>query len=211
VDTTAFRPDGTPDEHTVLAVGRLDDPRKNIPMLMHAFAVARRKLPKARLVLAGERPPTDDVVQLSRRLGIADAINLRLALPEDELAELYRNATVFALSSNEEGLGLVALEAMASGVPAVCTRCGGPETSVIDGQTGFLVDIGDVGAFADRLVTLLSNGPLRDQMGRAARRHMEQSFSLERTGARFLQAYDELLADSNSHEPLRDVASASAP
>jgi glycosyltransferase involved in cell wall biosynthesis len=206
VDTRAFRPDGEGEHQSVLAVGRLDDPRKNITMLMHAFELVRRKLPEARLVLAGERPPTDDVLQLSRRLKIADAFDLRLSLPEHELARLYRSATVFALSSNEEGLGIVALEAMASGVPAVCTRCGGPETSVIDGETGFLVDIGDVDAFADRLVRVLSSRALRDRMGRTARRHMEQNFSLERTGARFLEAYDQLLAEASSHHPAPEVA-----
>jgi glycosyltransferase involved in cell wall biosynthesis len=210
VDTTVFHPNGTPTDPVVLAVGRLDDPRKNIAMLMEAFAIVRREIPEARLVLAGERPPTEDLSQLSRRLGIAEAVQLRLALPEDELAQLYRGATVFALSSNEEGLGIVALEAMASGVPAVCTRCGGPETSVVDGETGYLVPVGDVAAFADRLGRLLSDRELRDRMSETARRHMEQHFSLERTGAHFLEAYDELLAETPSRERIQDAASTPA-
>ncbi|HEY7407123.1 MAG TPA: glycosyltransferase, partial [Gemmatimonadaceae bacterium] len=86
-------------------------------------------------------------------------------------------------------------EAMASGVPVVCTRCGGPETSVIDGETGFLVPIGDVRAFADRLVRLLSDEARRRTMGAAAREHVDANFSLERTGAAFLEAYDDLLAN----------------
>jgi glycosyltransferase involved in cell wall biosynthesis len=210
VDTSVFRPNGAGDDQIVLAVGRLDDPRKNIAMLMRAFQEVRRERPQSRLVLAGERPPTDGDLQLARRLGIGDAMELRLAVEQEELAKLYRSATVFALSSNEEGLGIVALEAMASGTPAVCTRCGGPETSVIDGETGFLVDIGDAHGFADRLARLLSNRTLRDRMGHAARRHMEANFSLERTGTRFLEAYDELLAESRGREPVRDVAPAPA-
>jgi glycosyltransferase involved in cell wall biosynthesis len=161
-------------------------------------------------VLAGDRPPTNEDLQLARRLGIGDAIELRLALEQEELAKLYRSAAVFALSSNEEGLGIVALEAMASGVPAVCTRCGGPETSVIEGATGFLVDIGDSEAFADRLTRVLTNRVLRDQMGQASRQHMEANFSLARTGARFLDAYDELLAEPRSRKLMRDIESAPA-
>ena len=194
VDTTFFHPDGEPDSGVILAVGRLDDPRKNIAMLVEAFARVKRKLTaSARLVLAGERPPGAEIIALARRLGVADAIDVRVSLSLEELASLYRRATVFALSSNEEGLGLAALEAMASGVPAVCTRCGGPETSVIDGETGFLVPIGDVDALADRLVRLLSDSELRRRMGEAAHAHVGSTFSLRRTGDAFLRAYDELL------------------
>ena len=194
VDTTFFHPDGEPDADVILAVGRLDDPRKNIAMLLEAFALVKRKVTASvRLVLAGERPPGTEITALANRLAVADAIDVRVSLSLDELASLYRRATVFALSSDEEGLGLAALEAMASGVPAVCTRCGGPETSVIDGETGFLVPIGDADALADRLVRLLSDCDLRRRMGEAARAHVGRNFSLRRTGDAFLRAYDELL------------------
>ncbi len=194
VDTAMFTPPGEcPTTEIVLAVGRLDDPRKNIPMLLEAFATVRRHCPNAQLVLAGERPPPDAVLELATRLGISDAVHLQLALSSESLARLYRSATVLALSSDEEGLGIVVLEAMASGVPAVCTRCGGPETSVIDGVTGFLVPVGDTAAFANRLVALLSNPSLREAMGRASHSHVERNFSLAATGQAFVDTYDELL------------------
>jgi glycosyltransferase involved in cell wall biosynthesis len=194
VDTTLFHPDSRCESEIVLAVGRLDDPRKNIPMLLEAFALARTKMSKrVRLVLAGERGPGGQLAALAARLGVGDAVDIRLSLPVQELALLYRRAAVFALSSDEEGLGIAGLEAMASGVPVVCTQCGGPETFVIDGETGFLVPIGDSHAFADRLVTLFANPSLRQRMGEAARRHVERAFSLEHTGKAFLAAYDELL------------------
>ena len=194
IDTTLFHPKDEPSRDIVLAVGRLDDPRKNIAMLVRAFALARAKLPtKVRLFLAGERPPGETITALAANLGVSDAIEMRLSLSLEELAALYRRATVFALSSEEEGLGIVALEAMASGVPAVCTRCGGPETSVIDGETGFLVPVGDEQAFADRLVRILSDPELRRRMGEAARAHICRTFSLASAGDRFIRVYDELL------------------
>ena len=146
------------------------------------------------MVLAGERPPRDDIAALAGRLGISDVVQIRLALPTEELAALYRRSAVFALSSDEEGLGIAALEARASGVPVVATRCGGPETSVIDGETGFLVPIGDAHAFADRLARVLSDRNMAQRMGQAARARVESTFSLERTGEAFLRVYDELLA-----------------
>jgi glycosyltransferase involved in cell wall biosynthesis len=201
IDTSVFRPDGEPDARIVLAVGRLDDPRKNIPLLIEAFAIARRQLgPDVRLILAGERPPASDATELVDKLGIADAVDVRLSLSVEDLAATYRRAAVFALSSDEEGLGIVVLEAMASGAPVVCTRCGGPETSVLHGETGFLVPIGDVRAFADALVTLLANRELRQRMGEAARAHVEQTFSLQRTGDAFIRAYDEVLERLAPHE-----------
>jgi glycosyltransferase involved in cell wall biosynthesis len=206
VDTTVFHPNGERDSKFVLAVGRLDDPRKNIPMLLEAFAIARAQLStEVRLVLAGERPPSEEIATLAARLDIADAIDIRLSLSLEDLAALYRRATVFALSSDEEGLGIVALEAMASGVPAVCTRCGGPETSVIEGETGFLVPTGDVKAFADRLVRLLSDSDMRRHMGEAARAHVERTFSLQRTGESFVRVYDELLDHRAVNYRARDV------
>jgi glycosyltransferase involved in cell wall biosynthesis len=198
VDTAAFHSDGEPTTGVVLAVGRLDDPRKNIEMLVEAFAIVRERLGTcARLVLAGERPPTPAVMTLARRLGVADAIELRLSLSTEELARLYRMADVFAVSSDEEGLGIAALEAMASGVPVVATRCGGPETSVVDGETGYLVPIGGRVATADRLMAIISDRHLRGRMGRAARERVAEHFSLEKAGARFLATYDELLGRSS--------------
>ena len=195
VDTTTFHPNGDLDAGIVLAVGRLDDPRKNIVMLLRAFALAKPQLPRpARLVLAGERAPGDEITALAAQLGISDALEIRLALPMEALAALYRQASVFALSSDEEGLGIAALEAMASGVPVIATRCGGPETSVVDGETGFLVPIGDAPAFADRLRRMLSDAAMRRRMGNAARAHVERNFSLQHTGAAFLRVYDELLS-----------------
>jgi glycosyltransferase involved in cell wall biosynthesis len=195
VDTSVFYPDGEPVRGTILAVGRLDDPRKNIAMLLHAFAMARERLPSdVRLVLAGERPPGKEILALAEKLNVADALEIQLALPRDDLAALYRCASIFALSSDEEGLGIVALEAMASGVPVVATRCGGPETFVVEGETGFLVPIGDASTFADRLVTVLADSALRRRMGVAARAHIDRTFSLQKAGQAFLQVYDELLA-----------------
>ena len=194
VDTGTFYPDGEPNAGVVLAVGRLDDPRKNIGMLVEAFAIARKTVGRgARLVLAGERPPTPAVMAMAQRLGVDDAMEIKLSLTTEELATLYRRADVFALSSDEEGLGIAALEAMASGLPVVSTRCGGPETSVVEGETGFLVPIGDRDAMAKRIATLVADRNLRTRMGRAARERVTENFSLRKAGDRFLAAYAELL------------------
>ncbi len=115
-----------------------------------------------------------------------------------ELADLYRHAMFFVLPSDEEGIGIVLLEAMASGLPVVSTCCGGPETAVLDGETGFLTPVGDAQALADAMQHLLDNPALRRRMGQAGRRIAEERFSLDVTGKVFLRKYDELLGTNAS-------------
>src|SRR5947208_2552176 len=76
-----------------------------------------------RLVLAGLTAPKPDDWECAVQLGIADDIQVRIGVSDDELRDLYRGASLFLLSSDEEGLGVVLLEAMASGLPVVATRC----------------------------------------------------------------------------------------
>ena len=194
IDTSVFRPGAGRRSDTVLTVGRLDDPRKNIVLLVEAFARIRARSKRPfRLVLAGERPPGPHVLERARALGLEEYIELRLKLTQAELASLYQTATVFALSSDEEGLGIAALEAMACEVPVVATRCGGPDITVVDGETGFLVPVGDAAALAAKLELLLHDPTLARRMGVASRERVEQRFSLASTGQSFLDAYDALL------------------
>jgi len=196
VDTSLFRP-GHRDsgDGYILSVARFSDPRKNVELLFRAYALVRAALSRPpRLVLAGTTGPTQANWALARELGIAAWIDFQENPPIEELARLYRAATVFALSSDEEGFGLVLLEAMASGVALVSTRCGGPESIVTDGQTGYLTPVGDHHALAARLSELLEDGQLRRCMAYAGRRRALERFSIEVAGAPYLRVYDGLLA-----------------
>ena len=197
IDTDLFlpAPAGEAGEGFILSVARFSDPRKNVRLLFKAYAQLRQERPRApRLVLAGTSGPTPADWAHAVALGVADHIEVRQDVPARELAELYRSASLFVLSSNEEGLGIVLLEAMASGLPVVSTRCGGPETVVTEGQTGFLVPVGDAPALAARIGTLLDSDAMRRAMGAAGRRVVVERFSLDAAASPFLQTYDELLA-----------------
>ena len=98
------------------------------------------------------------------------------------------------MPSDEEGLGIVILEAMATGLAVVSTASGGPEVAVTDGETGFLTPVGDQEALKSAMLKLIDDPVLRDRFGAAGRRVAEARFSLESTGAVFLQEYDKLLA-----------------
>lgn len=197
VDTEVYHPGASESERDdyILTVGRLGDSRKNVRLLFEAYhRLLDRKLEVPRLVLAGLSSPSEEAWARASDLGIRDRVEMKKEVPEDELATLYRNARLFALSSNEEGLGLVLAEAMASGTPVVSTDCGGPSTLIEDGTTGFLVPTGDAEALADRMAHLLAHPKDAEAMGRTGRKRVKSEFSIEAAGARFLEVYDDLMA-----------------
>jgi len=198
VDDTLFHPldsrdlDGDP---YILCVGRLDDPRKNIGLLAEACSRlpdAMRK--RTRLVLAGSSGPPPSFWSRADALGLRDRIDYVAKPSRERLVELYQRASVFALPSDEEGLGVVLLESMACGVPVVSTRSGGPDGVVTDGKDGFLVPLDDADAMADRLGRLLRESGLNRAMGREARLTIEARYAERVAGEAFLDVWDRLLA-----------------
>jgi glycosyltransferase involved in cell wall biosynthesis len=129
-----------------------------------------------RLVLAGDEPG-DHLRASAADLVAGGALTFAGCVPDADLPDLYRAATLFVLPSRQEGLGISVAEAMASGVPVVATRCGGPESLVEDGRTGRLVANGDEAALAEAVDALLSDAPARRAMGAAARAAAEARFS----------------------------------
>jgi len=93
------------------------------------------------------------------------------------LLRWYAAADVFALPSSSEAQGIVALEAMACGLPVVASAVGGLLGTVDDGKSGFLIPSGDSDALADRLCVLLTDAELRASMGSAARDKVEREFT----------------------------------
>lgn len=198
VDAERFRPATARDLRTdpyILCVGRLDDPRKNISLLLEAYAGLPDVLKQtARLVLAGSAGPGPAFWARVKELGLSSRVEF-VPFPDPEaLLRLYQAAAVFALSSDEEGLGVVILEAMACAIPVVSTRSGGPDGIITEGQDGYLVGLDDAQALAGRLARLLSDEELNRRMGEAARETILHRYETGVTGQAFLEIYDELLA-----------------
>jgi glycosyltransferase involved in cell wall biosynthesis len=201
VDTDLFHPATDVDRggDYIVCVARFSDPRKNVRLLLDAYAKLHQQAQTVPdLYLIGD-PPTAEAQSYLRQLGIGDKVRLIEPKRGEELAQLFRRAQFFALSSDEEGLGIVILEAMASGLPVVSTACGGPATAVVEGGTGFLTPVGDVDALAAALQRLVSDPELRARMGAAGRRAAVERFSLAAAGKVFLDRYDEALAVNEDH------------
>jgi len=197
IDTTIFSPAGKSSSKTdryILLVGRLDDPRKRAGLLLEAYALLPNVLQSAvRLQLAGSGLPGSEFWRRVEELGLSGRVSHVLRPSLTELVELYRDADVFALPSDEEGLGLVVLEAMACGTPVVATRCGGPEGIIEDGIDGYLVPRDDAEIMAQRLRSLLENSEAAQEFARRARAKIIAQYDVKATGDVFLEIWDRLL------------------
>jgi glycosyltransferase involved in cell wall biosynthesis len=178
----------------LLCVGRLDDPRKNIGLLLEAYALIPEGVRcRLRLILAGQAGPPDSFRRRAEALGLQDRIAFIHRPSLDDLVVLYQRASVFALPSDEEGLGIALLEAMACGIPVVSTRSGGPDGIITEGEDGYLVPLDDAQALADRIARLCLDEELNRSMGQRARGTIEQRYAERVAGQAFLDVWDRLL------------------
>lgn len=194
VDADSFVPrPGDRASRYVLSVGRFDDPRKKVTLLLEAFAAIADRVPDVALVTAGATAPPAEFDAAVAAAGLVGRVRHVARPPHDELVRLYQDAEVFALSSDEEGLGVVLLEAMACGVPVVSTLSGGPDGVISDGRDGYLVDRHSADQLGNRLLGLLADRALRDQMGTEARRTIEERYATQVAGRQFVEVWNMLL------------------
>ena len=175
-------------EQFILYLGTLE-PRKNIPVLLRAYAAARRRGVSAPLVLAGGRGWRDQLIApLIEELGISDAVRLVGFVPMDEQALWYNAATLFAFPSRYEGFGFPVLEAMACGTPVIASnRSALPE---IVGDAGVLVDPDDPERLAEALVSLLHDDARREDLARRGRQRAER-FTWDKAARATLRSYQQ--------------------
>jgi glycosyltransferase involved in cell wall biosynthesis len=168
--------------------GRLDDPRKNVDLLLVSLARLRQSGRNASALLIG-----GELDQRLRRrledLGISNAVEISPYVGPDRLRDLLRTLDVFVVPSHQEGLCIAALEAMACGCPVVSTRCGGPQEFVVDGETGFQVSF-DAAEMADAVMRITDNELLRQRLSMAARALVLGSYSLARAESVFWTAFE---------------------
>jgi len=179
------------DGATILCVAR-QYPRKHVADLLRALPEVRRAIPRARAIVAGDGPEHHALVDLAGRLALGDAATFTGALPDDELARLYRQSDLFCLPSIQEGFGIVFLEAMASGLPIVATNAASMPEVIPDGRAGLLVPPGDTVALAAALIELLADPGLRAEYGAYGQEYVEQ-YDWERVAELFLEQVEPIM------------------
>jgi phosphatidylinositol alpha-1,6-mannosyltransferase len=207
IDSSRFRPldeaerravrrhHGLHDGPLVVSLSRLV-PRKGMDVLVEAAALLSARVPELQVAIAGggrDRP------RLERRVATTGApVTFLGRVPDEDVAGLYGTADVYAMlcrnrwgGLEQEGFGIVFLEAAAAGVPQVAGDSGGASEAVAHGETGYVVDPTDVDAVAEALERLLVDEQLRARMGASARTRAVEEFDYDRLAPRLAAAIED--------------------
>ncbi|GLY20686.1 glycosyltransferase family 4 protein [Micromonospora sp. NBRC 101691] len=195
VDVDAYHPDvdgeavrmrlGLTDRPVVVCVSRLV-PRKGQDTLIRALPEIRRRVPDAALLVVGGGPYRGTLEKLARQTGVERDVVFTGTVPAAELPAHYAAGDVYAMPCRTrnrgldvEGLGIVYLEASATGLPVVAGDSGGAPDAVREGETGYVVRGRDTARLADRVATLLADRDLARQFGAAGRAWVEREWRWE--------------------------------
>ncbi|WP_328948257.1 glycosyltransferase family 4 protein [Streptomyces sp. NBC_00184] len=192
VDEKTFHPDsggdrvrarlGLTDRPVVVCVSRLV-PRKGQDTLILAMPAILAEVPDAVLLVVGGGPYAGELKKLAADTGVLDSVRFTGPVPWEELPAHYGAGDVFAMPCRTrrggldvEGLGIVYLEASATGLPVVAGDSGGAPDAVLDGETGWVVRGGSAEEPAERIVALLGDAELRRRMGERGRAWVEEKW-----------------------------------
>jgi O-antigen/teichoic acid export membrane protein/glycosyltransferase involved in cell wall biosynthesis len=168
-----------------LAIGRFVD-KKAPQYTIRAFKQAVDQHPDAHLTMVGEGPLLDDCKKLVRELDIEEKVGFAGVLQPDKIANLVAESLAFvqhsrtAPNGDSEGTPVAVLEAGAGGLAVIATRHAGIPDVVLEGQTGLLVDEGDIDGMSRAMIRMLDTPDLAGQMGSAARQRIQENFTLKR-------------------------------
>lgn len=170
------------DRPVVVCVSRLV-PRKGQDALIRVLPRLRQRVPGVALLVVGGGPYRKTLHRLAHQMGVADDVVFTGSVPAEELPAHYAAGDVYAMPCRTrnrgldvEGLGIVYLEASATGLPVVAGDSGGAPDAVRQGETGYVVNGRDLAAITDRLATLLTDRELARRMGAAGRAWVEREW-----------------------------------
>jgi glycosyltransferase involved in cell wall biosynthesis len=159
-----------------------------------AKAVAQMRERNFRVVVAGDGPDREEMVEILAKAGMRDRVTFLGAVPNSSMPEIYRACDIGVLPSLAEATSISGLEAMACGLPLVGTNVGGIPAIVADGVSGVLVPPADPKALAEALGRMVDDAGLRRAMGKAGRRSAQDNFSWPIIARRTAAAYEACLS-----------------
>jgi 1,2-diacylglycerol 3-alpha-glucosyltransferase len=183
---------GWPDDKVIISVGRLAE-EKNWGTLLQAFALALKEESNLRLVLVGDGPQAQALLQLAGELGITERVLFAGRVPFEEVPAYLKAADLFAFASVTETQGLATLETMAAGLPVVAVAGPGTSDIVEDGEEGFLVR-NDPQDLAKKMVELVCNPELMSACKTAALKKT-RAYDNKRLARKMLKVYGQAIQD----------------
>ncbi len=184
--------------HSLLSVTRLvrADAQKGVDVVLRAMPEILRRCPEARYVIVGDGNDRAALEGLAAELGITERVEFRGELTDEGLCRAYQEADVFVLPSQQEGFGLVFLEAMYSGLPVVAAQSGSAPNVVEDGVTGMLVAPGDERQIVSAVSGLLLAPDERRKLGAAGRKLVEEKYLFAHFAARWQRWMEEVAPEA---------------
>jgi N-acetyl-alpha-D-glucosaminyl L-malate synthase BshA len=192
-DSPGARRWARPGERTLVHISNFR-PLKRVIDVVDVFLRLRAHVP-CRLLMVGDGPERGRVEQHCRETDACNSITFIGSLPLIE--EVLVGADLFFLPSETESFGLAALEALSCKVPVIATAVGGLPEVVIDGENGFLHEVGDVEGMAASALRLLADEPLRQAFGEAGRRRSVEVYGQEPIVARYRSIYERVVEQAN--------------
>jgi glycosyltransferase involved in cell wall biosynthesis len=186
----------------LIFVGRLVE-KKGVEYLIEAMAILRPKYPQLNLVVIGDGPLRESLAALAQTRGVSDRVRFIGSLRNEELPGYLRAAaisvmpSVVAASGDQEGLGLVAVEAQGCGCAVVASDLPAVRDTVIDGQTGLMARPADAADLADKIAMLLDDDALRSTLTISGRNHALENFNWTSVGSVYTRIIRDLIADSS--------------
>lgn len=193
IDASFFSPVASSkrDPNLIVSIARLKW-KKGLTYALLAISQLVPKFPNLRYIIVGNGPDTEELRFYSFDLGIQDHVEFYGWAESEKIKEILGKAAVYLLSSLEEGIANVVLEAMAMEVPVVTTDAGGMKEVITDGVEGFVVPRYNPSAIAEKLELLMRDEKLRTSMGKHGRDRVVREFTIERQVRVFIKEYESM-------------------
>jgi glycosyltransferase involved in cell wall biosynthesis len=190
----------------ILCVARLLR-RKNVDVVIQAFAKVAEEAPQARLRIVGDGPERETLTTLTNHLGLDGKVRFAGFIPNAAVHEEYSDADIFVNASAAEGFATTCLEALASGLPVVSTKVGGFADAVRGGQNGYLIGVPDAADLAASLRRLVVEPTLRAKLSSGARDLAERRFDWDKAVIpQYLELYRRVAQQQSCSDLLGTVA-----
>lgn len=191
IDTDLFHPIANKKQtNRLLWIGRFTR-GKGLDYLIDAFSILSKKYPKLHLLLIGDGPEKNDILDKISKLGLEKKVNTRDFCPNSRICEVYNSSDIFILPSFEEGVPRTIMEAMACGVPVICTQL--PHLVEMIRDVGIAIPAKNSGAIVDAVSEMYSNPKLAEQFGINGRIKAVEKYSWKDTVSKTIDIYEEVI------------------
>ncbi|RKU28048.1 hypothetical protein C6497_09960 [Candidatus Poribacteria bacterium] len=195
VNLDTFQPvqrDTNPKKVRILSIGRLI-PRKGFQFLIKALPVVIENTESEfEIEIVGDGPYQEELIKLAENLNVISKLHFSGSIPYSDLPQKYYDADLFILPSLAEGMPLVVLEAMGTGLPIISSRVQGIEELVAENVNGVLFNPGDVDELANCLIRLINDGGIRVEMGNRSTEKVAP-FDWKNIADAYLTLYEEII------------------